>query len=1373
MKNIDAYFKEHPTFTLGVIKGKGRFKKVVSSMKPKAVAKSIVRVGRRILCKGGLSEEVIKPQTQTPLTFFPQPKSDTYYTLAESYRLYNSLTLDEISSYCFAHPKAIENHIIENLIKEPLYLLQTGNLIWSRDQYHYVYEYASTDINKKYADLLNQESQIIDKFGEDIFNAQVGSLKRFLPERKTFKQGLDSSLTHFSPNSEIFRKLVIKGTRSREFYRPLTLIAALSNSIKRNFSGVDDIGSEDIIKFYVMGQSVPKYRVSGYKRLSFGDITLEKKRIKTSCMKLGKELAEGFISSLKDADIQKLDTLFNEAFNGNSRLETHKIPVTIPFQKKEIGGKPFVLNNAQREGIAFWRVKNKGILKYGVGLGKTFTWIAEAVRSLNSNESDLALLFVPDQTFEQWLSEIERFSGKVNVYPIREMNRSRIKKLKTYTDKEAKVIKEIEDWQLGVNGQLKELKKKFKDVKIKFGEKETIIVESRKSLKLEGTEKLFLAEVTEYKDQLILDSYKAEFGELIRKAKINNVFAKDGEESVKVAATFLLMKKLSSLLNSLLYYLTYNTGSFQFGENAIVLGNYTALRRLTINKGDTKEKQARYKEIIDLDTYILTQIKTRKAAKDRTRATAQESEKLEAFATDPTLMDLEQLLEGKKRIILGYDEMHNLRNLVTKSSIEPLSDKELDDMEAVGIEKARLQNPYSLIAGEASSQAKRALLLSTYISYLGGRILGLTATPWNKSPLEIYSMLSLLDPRGTVEKLGSVKNFFDFFLREGYELSVNTKGELVSKAEIKGFYSLDVLYSILDDYIISKEAALQRPCKVILPKKDISLPRDSEHCTVIPPNPFKENQGDFVPVDSRVSPTLDQVEIFDAIREWASEGFGRESQERALRAINMMNKAALSPYLFYLNEHYSGRENKLGIPKGIVSKLAKLGYWKVPTPQELVENSPKLQYVVKGIKSLKRYHESKEETLSGQIIYLDRGIMLFDILRQYLVRELELEEEEVGIVAGGYYPYDEQNRSLGKARGFKQGYKSIVQEKFNSGVQKIIIASASVKEGISLQKRTSFLYILTLGWNPTDYKQLIGRAWRQKNRHKYIIIPFVLMRDSLDVFINNKLKVKLRIITALENGTGNVELGEFNPAEAQLELMKDPEKKADILTSLKLEEAQTQQRISENKLSTLEKYQKHKKAEKEEKEAFQGLIELANKRLEEKKQINTSLPLTRQVASLLARIQDSYTLSSYLDVSQRSLSRRINVYRFHREGIIQNEYQVSKIVPSLREEDIQAAKEELKAKIATFKDIFEAINQEKQKLIEQFKKEKKEAFVSLDKQVKDLSSLSYLTQFRFESKPESKPQSEEETDKIAYARAKAKAAQAKLKLLKLKLKLKK
>ena len=125
--------------------------------------------------------------------------------------------------------------------------------------------------------------------------------------------------------------------------------------------------------------------------------------------------------------------------------------------------------------------------------------------------------------------------------------------------------------------------------------------------------------------------------------------------------------------------------------------------------------------------------------------------------------------------------------------------------------------------GAQSETGIKAFLLTNYLQRKFGRCsMVLTATPFTNSPLEIYSMLSMVAyDYMTKNGIKNVKQFFDLFVLPTTEFVANYKEEIVEKEVIRGFNNRLVLQKLIYNHINYKtgeEAGVKRPCKISLPR---------------------------------------------------------------------------------------------------------------------------------------------------------------------------------------------------------------------------------------------------------------------------------------------------------------------------------------------------------------------------------------------------------------------------------------------------------------------------------------------------------------------------------------------------------------------------
>jgi len=344
-----------------------------------------------------------------------------------------------------------------------------------------------------------------------------------------------------------------------------------------------------------------------------------------------------------------------------------------------------------------------------------------------------------------------------------------------------------------------------------------------------------------------------------------------------------------------------------------------------------------------------------------------------------------------------YDEAHKMKKVFTSVK------GETDDKGKRG------KNPYAITSGSPSSIGLKGFMINYYILKNNGykNILLLTATPFTNSPLEIFSMLSMVAYEQLQKtNLNNLKTFFDTYVQASTELVINSKLKPEFKQVILGFNNLISLQSLIRRFILYKtgeEVNIIRPKKYVLPYlKDIDngividLPVDKRVETYISMTEQQaammediiryvedgttigtykgaaEVEDDVIVDEDEVSDVTSGVEV--------SESNLSDDEKRGVRTIKGLSYSrnlALSPYLYT----YSG--------------LGKPDY------QSYIKSSPKLSYVVECIRSVRNYCLSKNEPIAGQVIYMDRGIEYFGLIKEYLVKEVGYQEHEIGIIRSG------------------------------------------------------------------------------------------------------------------------------------------------------------------------------------------------------------------------------------------------------------------------------------------------------------------------------------------------------------------------------------
>jgi len=538
---------------------------------------------------------------------------------------------------------------------------------------------------------------------------------------------------------------------------------------------------------------------------------------------------------------------------------------------------------------------------------------------------------------------------------------------------------------------------------------------------------------------------------------------------------------------------------------SITLVTYEGLQKIGFNQ-DTQQNHFEYlKKVVSQED-----ISDRKAEK--------EDEKLEELigvGLKDTIADIDDL--GFDYICV--DEGHNFKNVFSEVKAD-------DD-----------GKQFHLKGGQPSNRAIKLFFLANYIQReYGKNVMLLTATPFTNSPLEIYSMLSFVAYEYMKNNhIENLKTFFEQYIHETSEYAVSTDGRIKQKTVVKSFNNRISLQKLINSHINFKtgeEANIKRPCKINIPKTTT-----------------KTNEGvRRLAQDDQVLSylKLNENQFFNQqnINSEASKGASKDDPGRQLRLMSQSLNNALSPFLM------PGAESPLD-------------------DVDFVENSPKILYTVECIKTVKQWHDKRNEPMSGQVIYMNRGKDYFNLVKSYLMRKLNLKK---GVTLKGRIKVDEVEILTGSTSKAK---KENIKKGFNSGEIKILIGTSTIREGINLQEKSTCLYNLYPDWNPTDIRQLEGRIWRQKNENAYVRIVMPLMENSMDVFVFQKLEEKTARINALweKSDRGNVlDEDSLDPEEVKFALVTDVNVLLDFELKKIRDDVYRQKGIIQNKISDVEKF---------------------------------------------------------------------------------------------------------------------------------------------------------------------------------------------------------
>ncbi|MDD5688516.1 MAG: JAB domain-containing protein [Elusimicrobia bacterium] len=278
---------------------------------------------------------------------------------------------------------------------------------------------------------------------------------------------------------------------------------------------------------------------------------------------------------------------------------------------------------------------------------------------------------------------------------------------------------------------------------------------------------------------------------------------------------------------------------------------------------------------------------------------------------------------GFDHIIL--DEAHRYKNIFTSAKIE----------------KGEANEYSSVRGGRSSARGIKTYLATQYIlnKYNNRGVFLLTATPFTNSPMEYYSMLSLLAKKRMEESgLKNVNVFMTAFMDMKTSFVIKADRTLQQEDIIERFKNARQLRRLINEYYDFKTG---------------------------------EELGIIRPEKARKPVVIRPTELQSKYMLQAEELFDDKDAGGPIVAITELQNITLSPFLSRYCE-------------------------KPPESyKEFIEASPKIHFVIEAIKQVK-----KDKQNTGQIIYMPRGVEYHTLVKEYLIKEVGYKPEEVEIISG-------------------------------------------------------------------------------------------------------------------------------------------------------------------------------------------------------------------------------------------------------------------------------------------------------------------------------------------------------------------------------------
>lgn len=1131
-----------------------------------------------------------------------QAEKPEFYSFREVSDFYNKdISREEMEAYLYANPilpweKYIDEH---KFTKEEL--VENGFLFYERGQLIYKWQYLSGDINKKITFAKRDADIIKEQYGELVYQNQIESLQSNMPVQAHIQMSDEATdKIHLSPLSEFAKTFMLsskeisflsKDSADYEYtlnYFFVQYLRYLLSEEPEAFKG-SDFGT---VKKYVQEERITVIEAGG--KASAAEKKAAEKANQNAKQK-AKDVAERLFDRFLFEELfseakMKLEILWNEKYNAYKLPDLNKIPVGFSISKF-IKDKYLKLNLTQRESVAFINYNRAGCIALEVGLGKTIAALASISQAVENNLAKKPLIVCPKNVYRQWRKEtegdIDDLTNQITVgvlhhYPkvmmLGNCNEENVIRNKEYTDDERdKINKAFDDIEL-VKLQAKEINKHQKINESLFIQAENRLSDYARAAGIltdavisDKIEKLY----TKYQKQLDKAAFNPDLY-----AKLNRQLEElIKKESAKRIPTFIRLYR--EQVKQMYSYLIYMTGKFKNTEDGtITLVTEEALKNNKIGCRNADLITNRMYTILsagddaESDESMLDKAKLKTKIQSRVEARLGNAKvALEDLGIDMIIID--EAHHGKKVFPSLIGNVIKDSEGKVKKTI-----KASKDGETVKTERETI--PYSLGSGQTSGMAMSSFILSTYIQETTktGNVILLTATPFENDPLEIYSMLTLANYPKLVEMgYDNMKDFFDTYMDINWNFKVKING--VEKATVlDGFRNLVQFRNIVRSIVLHRtgeQANIERPDKIIIPYVNRGLLPETvkEVKAMLLPN---EEQRDFIAKIEQFivgDVTLTQLQL-DAAQKYIIQQAIEEQEalERDARKIESTKEETDDDE--EKAEIVSGPDDESGDDDSpseeriidvtlqteseqdgtriiqafslmrqvtfspFAIKLLRESHIK-PTYMELIESSPKLQYVMACIKSVKEHHEKAGTEISGQIIYSVLGKQFFPLMKEYLVKEIGFKKEEVEIIDGDTSDKAKEDRKTA----------------FYEGEIKILIATKSIQVGANLNKNATVLYHLFFDWNPTDNEQINGRIWRQGNRYGSVRIVYPMVENSMDSVVFQYLEEKTNRIKDVWDIAGvksQLDLSDFDPNRLKLAALTEPRKKATFKIELEKEE---------------------------------------------------------------------------------------------------------------------------------------------------------------------------------------------------------------------------
>lgn len=1122
----------------------------------------------------------------------------------------------EIEAYLYTNPELPKENYISKSKFSQQELIDMGlimvDIVNGSVNYVYKWEYLSGNIQEKMSNCKIYAEKYTEYISEELYNKQLDLLAYVMNDFAIITQDSSKNKIFISPSSEFASNIEIFEIEPEDYLFSMEtsrnlkdcFILWLRNEADDSLFKLTKIGGNSIISYYV-NKNKPD---SGDERTNIN--------LRQNAQIEGQQLFDVFLNTALTNECKKrLEYVWNAKFNNYVEPRKYKIPIALTCGKKWKKDSDFMPNEPQIQSVQFMNVVKSGLLAYGVGVGKTASAILNMSYAFDNGFSKKALLVVPLATKEKWKAEIQGVETTAYVVSYKEngekltksfADRKEAKKFllerkESDTTLEPKMVRtqfEEEEFEYadggGVDSLIEEQKYFSKGIlphlpkivdlgnlsKDKIFDIKDYTVEEEKQIAVHEELLIFLSGLPknyDFENNSINSKIKNIYNDFSA-VNVINFYENSGTEKENILTWY--VKQVKNTLNSMYY----SFGKIKkFDDKTIFVITYEGLAKLSLDSEGSRSIVSKlYEEL----------------------SQGEELDQIGDTSMSETIQSIVSGVGKNQTIFLDelgidyavFDESHNFKKVYTSVKAKPYNKNKDFDYKGKLI---RDKSKYSITSGKnINPRSLYAWCISRYIQIKNDNrgVLHLTATPFTNHPIEVYSMLSLVNYEALVKAgFKYMEDFFDTFMRISFEIRF-TASQTIKKEEVLSGYNntpemRTLIYSIMD-YKNGEDANIKRPKKIVYP----SISKGIE--TTLNPTPVQKEyislikqyiKGDKLlnEICGEISNEFNVDELSDETLLEIINSEGSEAQkdkyetielpleyevrkkiEQEVNAIkNKSNKESLDESDSYLSESDSLAIRTL---KGLsMIKQVTLSPYLFscvkantePNYKEYIESSPKLLYIVNSIKTIRYFEEENGLQKSGSVIYMNisvdpkvvvekDGVKItkswqeggFEKIKKYFVNELGYTENEISIVKGSGMNNDEKERE---------------KNKFLAGESLVLIGSSTISTGVDLQNNASSMFIASFDWNPTDNEQINGRIHRQGNRFANVRIVYPMVQNSADPVIFQLLQEKTTRIKEIwdrEGKTGELDIKDFDPKKFKEKLITDPQARVEVYVETKIDE---------------------------------------------------------------------------------------------------------------------------------------------------------------------------------------------------------------------------